>query len=363
MTSTKRRGAVVATAAVAAVAAGTAAWAFYALSSNTDNATFTARSLAAPTGGTATVVSATSVTVSWTAPAAATQLAGAQYAVTNTVDGHAVCTVSGSTCSDTTAIPGVLNTYSVKAVLPSSSWASAAVSPSATPPPVFAVTNAAGGALSTQVAGTQFQVKVTAMKGSPLAADTTYSGARSVTFSGPSAAPNGTAPLVNGVAVGTASNVTFASGAATVNATLYRRETAVALTATTGAGATAVTGTSATFAVNAAGRTNLFFTSSSIDCSGGSVTVTRNTAGAWTSKVSVSDLYGNVVANTAAVTVSSSFPSGHTVASGSSLTIPSNASESTGSLSVTTANGNNTTRLLTSSAPGLTAATCSITGT
>lgn len=356
---TKRRGAVVATAAVAAVAVGSAAWAYYTLSSNTKNATFTARSLSAPTGGTATVVNATTVTVSWTQPAS--QVPGAQYSVTNTVDGHTVCTVTTTSCSDTAAIPGVLNTYAVKAVLPSTTWDSAAASPSATPPPVFAVTNTSGGALSAQTAGTQFQVRITAMKGSPLAADTAYTGAKSVTFSGPSAAPNTTAPVVNGVTVGTASNVTFANGAATVNATLYRRETAVALTATTGTGTSTVTGTSATFAVNAGPRSALFFTSSSADCSGGAVTVARGTTGAWTSKVSVADTWGNVVANTAAVSVSASFPNSHTV-TGTPLSIPANASESTSALSVTTSSGNNVTRLLSATGGGLTAATCSITG-
>lgn len=359
----KKRGAVVATAAVAAVAVGSAAWAYFALSSSSDSATFTARSLSAPTGGTATVVSATTVTVSWTLPAS--QLAGAQYTVTNTVDGHTVCTVSTTSCSDTAAIPGVLNTYAVKAVLPSTTWASAAASPSATPPHVFAVTNASGGALSTQTAGTAFQVRITAMKGSPLAADTGYTGPRSVTFSGPSAAPNGTAPVVNGVAVGTASNVTFASGAATLNATLYRREASVALTATTGTGATAVTGTSAAFAVNAGNRSALFFTASSSDCSDGSVSVTRGTAGAWTSKVSVADAYGNVVTTPTALTVTSAFnnTSGHTIGSGASLTVAAGASETSGSISVTTSNGNNTTRTLTSSASGLASASCAITGT
>jgi hypothetical protein len=120
----RSRAAVVGTAVVAVTGVATAAIAYYALTSTTSNGTATARTLASATAPSATVVSSTQVNLAWTLPSS--QVPGAIYAVTNTVDGHVACTVTTATCSDTAALPGVANTYSLRTSLTGSTWLSPA---------------------------------------------------------------------------------------------------------------------------------------------------------------------------------------------------------------------------------------------
>lgn len=89
---------------------------------------------------------------------------------------------------------------------------------------------------ATQAAGTAFNVTVTAFDAYGNTA-TGYTGAKTITFSGPAKSPNGTSPTYPG-------SVTFTNGAATASITLVAAQT-TALTATLGS----VTGATGNFAV------------------------------------------------------------------------------------------------------------------
>ncbi len=92
----------------------------------------------------------------------------------------------------------------------------------------------------TQTAGTSFAVTITAkLPSGPT--DTSYSGAKSVVFSGPANSPNGTAPTYP-------ATVTFTNGAGTATITLFNAAPSTTLTATAGA----ITGTSTAFQVKPA---------------------------------------------------------------------------------------------------------------
>jgi hypothetical protein len=138
-----------------------------------------------------------------------------------------------------------------------------------------------------QTAGAAFSATITAFfNGAP---DTSYSGSKSIAFSGPSNAPNGTAPTYP-------ATVAFAGGVGTAPITLYGAG-ATTLTATEGA----TTGTSASFTVGAANAQRLWFTSTSQDCSGGSVTVGNQ--GTFSGRVGPTDAYGNAQTNATGATV------------------------------------------------------------
>jgi hypothetical protein len=164
----------------------------------------------------------------------------------------------------------------------------------------------------TQVAGSAFNVTITAVfDGST---DTSYSGTKTVTFSGPGNAPDGTAPTYP-------ASVTFTNGVGTASINLFKAET-TALTATEGL----VTGTSANFTVNAGSAARLAWTNI-VSTSATSVPATclftcdYRTFGNnsnFTAKVSVTDSRGNIV---------SDLGSGHTVSvtrggDGGSFTAP-----------------------------------------
>jgi adhesin/invasin len=70
---------------------------------------------------------------------------------------------------------------------------------------------------------------------------TSYNGAKSVTFSGASAAPGGTIPTANGVDFGTASELTFLNGVATTALRLYRAQSA-SVSVSDGTNSSGVTG-------------------------------------------------------------------------------------------------------------------------
>jgi type II secretory pathway pseudopilin PulG len=91
------------------------------------------------------------------------------------------------------------------------------------PPDTFSVVPLSG---YSQTAGAQFNVTITAMlPGSP-SIDTGYTGAKTLSYSGPTTSPNGTAPSYT-------TSVTFTNGVATVPVTLFTAESA-ALTVTQG---------------------------------------------------------------------------------------------------------------------------------
>jgi hypothetical protein len=150
----------------------------------------------------------------------------------------------------------------------------------------------------TQTAGTAFNVTITAKFGG--VADTSYTGSRTVTFSGPANAPDGTAPTYP-------ATVTFTNGVGIANITLFK-SAATTLTATDGA----ITGTSPSFTVSAGSAaklawTNIVSTSTTavpspclFTCSYGAFGNQVN----FTAKVSVTDSRGNIL---------SDLGSGHTV--------------------------------------------------
>jgi type II secretory pathway pseudopilin PulG len=104
------------------------------------------------------------------------------------------------------------------------------------PPDTFSVDSLSG---NSQTAGTSFDVRITAIVPDGSGPDVAYSGAKTITYSGPSTSPNGTAPSYQ-------SSVTFTNGVATVPVTLTTAETAT-ITATQGL----VTGTSDPITVQA----------------------------------------------------------------------------------------------------------------
>lgn len=340
------RTAVVVTAVVAVVALATSAWAFYAFTTTTANRAITARSLVAPTGPTATVAGSTTVNLAWTA---ASNVTGAQYAVTNTVDNHVACTVTATAtgCSDTAALPGVANTYSIRTTLTGSTWVSSAVAAtSAATPDLLAITDTALAAIGTQTAGVSFAVKVTAKKwnGTALATDTAYTGNnKAVTWSGLTNSPNASTPTYPN------SSVSFTSGVSTTNLNVI----AVNAASQTLSIAEGPRTGSATFTVNPGGT--LSFTSTSASCPNGGSTPNGTTS--WTAKVSrgAQDAFGNTVSTTPSVAVTITSNKGSLTPS--SLTIASGASESSGSFTLTPGTG---TTAVTASATGFTDATCSV---
>ena len=148
------------------------------------------------------------------------------------------------------------------------------------------------GAASVQTAGAAFDLKLSAVDLFGVV-DASYSGAKTISYSGPGHAPNGQAPVYT-------TDVTFSSGQALAATTLKRAET-TAITATeSGLGS----GTSADLTVGAGSASQLVFTSAP---------VTANTSVA-SSPITVErrDAYGNPNTADAALTLTLSSTSGGT---------------------------------------------------
>ncbi|HEX8003367.1 MAG TPA: hypothetical protein VF519_11805 [Mycobacteriales bacterium] len=340
----KKRGAVVATAAVAVVAVAGSAWAYFALASNTDTGGFTARSLTEALTPAGAPASSTSVTVTWSLPAS--QVPGAQYVVTNTVDNHTACTVASTvtSCTDTAAVPGVANTYRIAAALSGSSWTSTGTTfTTAATPPLLVIARTTSTAL---VAGTAFPVNVTAKKGSPLVTDASYTGNKTVAWSGFTNSPDGTAPVYP------ATTLAFSGGvSATVNVTTF---TAGSQTLSVTSGSSSG---SATYTVSAAGAA-LRFTSGTPSCDSGSITI--DTAGAtFTAKVSRDqDVYGNTASfsglSNGPVTLS---PTSKGTFSPTTVSFANNGAKESGAFTYTRSGNGNVT--LTAALTGYVSGTCS----
>jgi hypothetical protein len=138
----------------------------------------------------------------------------------------------------------------------------------------------------TATAGTEQNVTITAVD-SEGDTDATYTGTKSLTFSGASISPNDTAPLAGGVEFGTAVDVEFTSGVATVPITLFAAETAT------------VSVTDGSVSSSGANRwsvtvSNAGFNALNVDV--GDPRKLRNQA--FDITVSLVDLYGNQVLNT-----------------------------------------------------------------
>ncbi len=193
-----------------------------------------------------------------------------------------VATVSGST-------NGVMRLYRAQTASITASeggsYTSNAVSVtvSSAPPSSFTVTNP-----GTRTAGTAFTVTLTASNDAYGNAPTNYAGTQCITFSGPTASPNGTAPLYpQGSCAAGQSAVTFnASGVGTLaGVTLYDATASTTLTATDATYGT--TGTSGAFAVNG------LPTVSTLVLTAATTTPTAGQADNVT--ISAGDTYGNLV--------------------------------------------------------------------
>lgn len=175
-----------------------------------------------------------------------------------------------------------------------------------------------------QTAGSAFNVTVTALDAYKNAA-TGYAGSKTLTFSGPSTAPDGTKPSYP------TQPVTFTGGAATVSITLVKAEST---TLTAGDGT--ISGTSAGFTVNPGSAARLAW--SQVSAPSGTVgspclfTCTATSVGnnqTVTGTVSVTDTFGNTV---------SGLGSSHTVSvstNGGTFTAPTGGSSVTLTISAT----------------------------
>ena len=289
----------------------------------------------------ASATSSTAVQITWAAPSSGPT--PSQYIVRRTAPTTAtVCTVSAPTvtCNDTGLTASTTYSYTVQSLL-GTNWSSAqsgAVSATTPSGPTLKVALAVAG---TKTAGTAFNVTLTATTNG-VTTNTAYTGSKTITFSGPSNAPSGTAPTYP-------ASVTFASGRRHGHImTLKAAETAT-LNATDGtiSGSTSVT-------VVAGTATQLQFSSSSVDCAAGSVTV--GNGGSWITKVTAYDAFLNPKSGTAR-TVNLTRSPARDRGAPTSLSITTANSETTSSSTYTRPAGN-TSVTVTAAATGLISDTC-----
>lgn len=136
------------------------------------------------------------------------------------------------------------------------------------PPDTFSLVPLSG---TSQTAGTAFDVRITAILPDGSGPDTSFSGSKTLTYSGPSTSPKGNAPSYPATA-------TFTSGVATVTVTLYTAETK-SITATQGL----VTGASSPITV--AAKTTAGFSITSVG--------TQTAGTAFGATLTAIDAYGN----------------------------------------------------------------------
>jgi Chitobiase/beta-hexosaminidase C-terminal domain/Bacterial Ig domain len=251
---------------------------------------------------------------------------------------------------DTTTVAN--GAYSVRAVITDAAGnATTTATVAVTVSNSFTVSVAGG----TKTAGSPVSVTVTALANTTT--NTAYTGAHSITFTGPSNAPDGTAPSYP------TTGSTFVNGAATVSITLYKAETTT-LTATSGF----LSGTSSSFTISDGGSAGgLSFTTSSpsLSCATSvfQCALTLNKGATWSSKVSLTDTWGNLGPKaSAATTVSVATGAGKGSLSVGSVSIAKNASESGTSFTYTAGSGTgNNSESVTASAGTLTPAVNQIT--
>jgi hypothetical protein len=322
---------------VAACGVATAAW--YPASGG--SGATAATSIGLPKTTVASATSSSTISVTWAAPAG---LSPSQYVVRRIAPTTAtVCTVGGTTfaCTDSGLSGSTTYTYTVEAGL--AGWRSGETTGfgATTPaPPTFKVVPPAG----TRTAGTAFAVVITATTNGTTT-DTSYTGPRALTFSGPGSSPSGSAPVYPGT-------VNFSAGVGTASVTLVDAETTT-LTVTDGTRTGA-----APLTVAAGASERLVFSSSTPSCASGSVHLPASST--FTSKVTVLDRHANPVPQGSAITVTLTRSPALGSLSPSSLTIPASASESSSSFSYRTPLLFFFDETLTASRPGLISATCSV---
>ncbi len=215
-------------------------------------------------------------------------------------------------------------------------------------------------AIGTKTAGVAFNVTLTANLWTG-GTDTSYTGVKCLSFSGPAASPSGAVASYPAQAACGAglSSVTFASGVATFSVTLFNAASTT-LTATQGS----VVGTSASFTVNAGSPTKFQFTHCSAN--GGAVTnpcaasiSVGKSPGYATLHISVTDTWGNLATVTGSpITVTfSNTPAGKFTLTGTA-TIAVGASESS---AVTATNqGNNNSAVIATTNAGFPAVSITV---
>ncbi|MEP6623650.1 MAG: fibronectin type III domain-containing protein, partial [Acidimicrobiia bacterium] len=251
-------------------------------------------SIGLPTSKLAAATGPTSIHITWAAPSAPSATP-TQYVVRRTAPTTTTaCTVSGSTfaCDDTGLSSLTSYTYTIEATV-GTNWSSGQTTgflatTSALPNFIVSVT---GG---NKTAGSAFTATIKATTNG-VTTDTSYSGSKTVTFSGPASSDSGQAPLYP-------ASVTFASGVGTASIKLYDATTAI-LTATQGilTGATSVP-------VVAAIASQLQYTSSNESCASGSANV--GNGGTFTSKVTMYDAYLNPATEATTRTVNMTMTTG-----------------------------------------------------
>jgi hypothetical protein len=220
-------------------------------------------------------------------------------------------------------------------------------------------------------AGTAFSETIQAADtyGNPT---TTYTGTKTLTFTGPSSSPDTTTPTYP-------ASVSFTNGVGTASITLVDAQS-TALIATQGT----ITGTSASFTVSPAAQASLYLTNitqnptPNVTCTGpagslttcsstgeGSLTGNGNNAAKRTVTASLElvDTFGNVVTNSGGnltVSVASSGNVSNFTPGSGTLTIPSGSSTTTGQFTLVRSSGNGASATVTAKVGGTTELTVTL---
>jgi hypothetical protein len=203
-----------------------------------------------------------------------------------------------------------------------------------------------------RTAGTAFSEQITALDSFGNTASS-YTGSKTIVFSGPANAPSGTAPTYP-------ASVSFTAGAGSASTITLVDAQSTALTAAQGA----ITGTSGAFAVSPGVATNLAWTNpTSANGSAAGLclfTCTWNTIGRsnnWTAAVSVTDTFGNIVSGLGGTRTVALAKTGGTLSS-TSLTVPATGAATSPTFTFTSQGSNSwTTDTVTASSSGLASAT------
>ena len=300
-----------------------------------------ARPLGGPAAVTAVAPSSSTVLVGWSAPSSGPAPDG--YTVRRVAPTAAVvCSVGATTfaCADSGLAASTSYSYTVESRL--GSWTSVPSGPVSVTTPApgpYLVSVGAG----TRTAGSSFSATITATTNGATV-DTTYTGTKTVAFSGPSASPSGQTPSYP-------ATVTFTAGIGHATIALFDAGSAT-LVATDGtrSGSTPVV-------VQAGGAARLLFTSSTPSCAGGAVAV--GNGGTFRSRVSQYDTWLNPVIQSGgsrSVAITRSPVSG--TLNRSSVSITNGNTESSQQFRFKMQSGNRPPVTVTAAASGLVDAVC-----
>ena len=263
------------------LASAGAALAFFVISVNDpagNDALAQGTNLVAPTAPTATANGSGAITIGWS-PSSQPSGVVAQYRVTRTSGPGSpttVCTVAPSvtSCQDTGLNPTTAYQYSVVAVL--DNWQSSAANASTTTAtPSYAITLSPG----PYTAGTPITVQtITAKLGG--ITDTTYTGSKTINWSGLLTSPSGHAPTYP------SGSVTFSNGVASPSSTFTAYAGGASSLVATDANSSGVTG-SAAFTINAGTLDHFTFAAAGTETDGLAFTGTNT--------LTAQDIGGNTI--------------------------------------------------------------------